>query len=75
MTTRTWPDRLEVVPAGPLSGAVAAPGSKSITNRLLLQAALADGASVLRLPLRSDDSAAMRSVVTGLGAKASSCER
>lgn len=60
--------RLEVVPTGPLTGAVAPPASKSVTNRLLLLAALADGTSVLHNPLRSDDSAAMRDVVEGLGA-------
>lgn len=62
------PPRLEVVPTGPLAGAVAPPASKSVTNRLLLLAALADGTSVLRNPLTSDDSAAMRDVVGGLGA-------
>lgn len=61
-------DVVEVVPAGPLSGAVAAPASKSVTNRLLLIAALAEGRSRLGAPLASDDSAAMRDVVTGLGA-------
>jgi 3-phosphoshikimate 1-carboxyvinyltransferase len=58
----------EVVPVGPLTGSVAAPASKSVTNRLLLLAALADGTSILRNPLISDDSAAMRDVVQGLGA-------
>ncbi|MGI9016740.1 MAG: 3-phosphoshikimate 1-carboxyvinyltransferase [Euzebya sp.] len=62
------PSQLEVVPTGPVAGAVAAPASKSVTNRLLLMAALADGTSVLRTPLVSEDSAAMRDVVQGLGA-------
>ncbi len=62
------PAQFEVVPTGPISGAIAAPTSKSVTNRLLLLAALADGTSVLRTPLVSDDSAAMRDVVEGLGA-------
>ncbi len=62
------PSRFEVVPTGPLGGAIAAPTSKSVTNRLLLLAALADGTSVLRHPLVSQDSAAMRDVVQGLGA-------
>lgn len=65
------PPRLEVIPTGPLSGAIAAPASKSVTNRLLLLAALADGTSVLRNPLISDDSEAMRGVVEGLGAAVS----
>lgn len=41
---------------GPVSLSVAVPGSKSITNRALLLAALADGTSVLRGTLFSDDS-------------------
>jgi 3-phosphoshikimate 1-carboxyvinyltransferase len=59
---------LEVVPTGPLRARLAAPGSKSVTNRLLVLAALAEGESVLEHPLSSDDSAAMVRVVTGLGA-------
>lgn len=55
--------------AGPLSGAVVAPASKSVTNRLLVLAALAEGESRLGGPLRSDDSAAMRDLVTALGAQ------
>ena len=62
------PAALEVVPTGALNGSVAPPGSKSVTNRLLLLAALAHGASVLRAPLVSDDTLAMRDVVTALGA-------
>ena len=62
------PSAFEVVPTGPLSGSVQPPASKSVTNRLLIQAALADGTSELRNPLISDDSAAMRDVVSGLGA-------
>ncbi|WP_341251834.1 3-phosphoshikimate 1-carboxyvinyltransferase [Euzebya pacifica] len=62
------PGAFEIIPTGPLSGSVAPPASKSVTNRLLLLASLADGTSVLRNPLVSNDSAAMRDVVTGLGA-------
>ncbi|CAN5287088.1 3-phosphoshikimate 1-carboxyvinyltransferase [soil metagenome] len=57
-----------IIPSGPLTGEVVAPASKSVTNRLLLLAALAEGTSVLRTPLVSDDSAAMRDVIEGLGA-------
>lgn len=56
------------VACGRASGAVAAPGSKSVTNRLLVMAALADGESLLRHALDSDDSRAMRGLVTALGA-------
>src|SRR6266498_2501178 len=45
------------------------PPSKSVTNRMLVCAALAGGASLLRRPLESDDSAAMRSALRQLGAR------
>ena len=43
-------------------------GSKSITNRALICAALADGRSRLRGALRADDTEAMVDCVTALGA-------
>ncbi|MFF1414181.1 3-phosphoshikimate 1-carboxyvinyltransferase [Streptomyces sp. NPDC058289] len=43
------------------------PGSKSITNRALLLAAAADGVSLLRDPLVSEDTVAFREALTGLG--------
>jgi 3-phosphoshikimate 1-carboxyvinyltransferase len=54
--------------SGPLTGQVAAPTSKSVTNRVLLLAALAEGTSVIRDPLRSDDAAAMIGAVRAFGA-------
>jgi len=39
---------LELLPAGPIEGTLDAPSSKSLTNRLLVIAALAKGTSVLR---------------------------
>lgn len=48
---------------------MSAPPSKSVTNRLLVVAALAEGRSVLRHPLASDDSAVMRRAVSLLGAE------
>jgi 3-phosphoshikimate 1-carboxyvinyltransferase len=62
------PDVLEVVPAGPLSGDMGAPPSKSVTNRLLVMAALADGTSILHDPLESHDTRAMAGGLTALGA-------
>lgn len=59
---------VEVSPSGPVSGELAAPTSKSVTNRLLILAALADGQSVVRDPLESDDSAAMQTAVLAFGA-------
>lgn len=63
-----------VVPSGPLSGVVRAPASKSVTNRLLVIAALADGASALTAPLDSDDSRAMRGCIAALGAEVSATD-
>ncbi|WNV90570.1 3-phosphoshikimate 1-carboxyvinyltransferase [Umezawaea sp. Da 62-37] len=51
----------------PVRSTVPVPGSKSITNRLLLLAALADGPSVLRAPLRSRDSTLMADALRALG--------
>ena len=44
------------------------PGSKSVTNRALVLAALATGPSTLRAPLRSRDTELMASAVRALGA-------
>jgi 3-phosphoshikimate 1-carboxyvinyltransferase len=46
---------------------VQVPGSKSLTNRELVLAALADGPGILRAPLHSDDSARMLEALTALG--------
>ncbi len=43
------------------------PGSKSVTNRALVLAALADGRSTVRRPLRSRDSELMAAALRGLG--------
>lgn len=59
---------LELEPAGPVQASLAAPASKSVTNRMLVCAALADGTSLLRRPLHSDDSEAMRVALGQLGA-------
>ena len=61
------PPTLEVRPRGPLDAIVTLPGSKSITNRALLVAALAQGESVLEGCLESDDIEAMRGCLVALG--------
>lgn len=48
-------------------GSVRPPGSKSLTNRALIVAALADGTSVIEHPLESDDTEAMRACLGALG--------
>lgn len=55
------------VAGGPLRATVTVPGSKSLTNRELILAAIADGPSVLHAPLHSDDSARMVDALTELG--------
>jgi len=47
---------------------VVVPGSKSLTNRALVCAALADGTSTITGALVADDTAAMTDCLTGLGA-------
>jgi 3-phosphoshikimate 1-carboxyvinyltransferase len=61
------PDKLTVTPRGPLAAAVRVPGSKSITNRALLIAALADGNSELQGALTSDDTHVMLAALDALG--------
>ena len=51
----------------PVEATVSLPGSKSLTNRALVLAALADGPSVVRRALRSRDSLLMAAALTGLG--------
>ncbi|MFE4197857.1 3-phosphoshikimate 1-carboxyvinyltransferase [Paenarthrobacter sp. NPDC056912] len=53
---------------GPVDATVTVPGSKSLTNRFLVLAALADGPSRLRAPLHSRDSALMVQALRQLGA-------
>jgi 3-phosphoshikimate 1-carboxyvinyltransferase len=50
-----------------LDARVPLPGSKSQTNRLLVLASLADGASILRQPLRSRDTELMAAALRTLG--------
>ncbi len=52
----------------PVDATVTVPGSKSLTNRYLVLAALADGPSRLRAPLHSRDSALMIEALRRLGA-------
>ena len=48
---------------------VALPGSKSLTNRALVLAAIADGPSTIRRPLRSRDTELMAAALQALGAQ------
>ncbi|WP_428377509.1 3-phosphoshikimate 1-carboxyvinyltransferase [Lichenicoccus sp.] len=67
---RDWLDAaaLRVLPVrDPLHGRVRPPGSKSITNRVLLLAALAHGPSRLSGALKSDDTRTMAAALRTLG--------
>jgi len=62
------PPQLEVaVRAAPVSAVVRPPGSKSLTNRALIVAALARGVSRIHDPLEADDTEAMRRGLRSLG--------
>ncbi len=64
----TYPKEISLSPtSGPAAASVPLPGSKSITNRALLLAALADGESRLAAPLHSEDTLYMASALRELG--------
>jgi len=60
-------EKLEVGPRATMSGRVRLPGSKSLTNRLLLLSILAEGETVLENVLDSDDIQAMLGAMRALG--------
>ena len=61
------PEELPIAPRGPVDVAVRPPGSKSITNRALVAAALARGTSELSGCLVSDDTEVMLACLDALG--------
>jgi 3-phosphoshikimate 1-carboxyvinyltransferase len=60
-------DAIELSPCGPVRGTIRPPGSKSITNRALVCAALADGRSTLHGALDSEDTQVMVDSLQRLG--------
>lgn len=64
----TTPDWHPPAASGPLDATVTLPGSKSLTNRFLVLAALASETSRLRRPLRSRDTELMARALRSLGA-------
>jgi 3-phosphoshikimate 1-carboxyvinyltransferase len=52
-----------------IKGIVKAPSSKSVTQRVIAAALLADGQSIIRNPSYCDDSLAAMSIAVGLGAR------
>ncbi|MRG60614.1 3-phosphoshikimate 1-carboxyvinyltransferase [Agromyces sp. CFH 90414] len=67
--TETDDGWLAPVATAPLDAVLALPGSKSLTNRELVLAALADGPSRLRAPLWSRDSELMVEALRALGTR------
>lgn len=62
------PDLIEIVPlTQPVQAQITVPGSKSITNRALILAALADGTTVLKGALWSEDTEVMTKALLTLG--------
>ncbi|MER7366717.1 3-phosphoshikimate 1-carboxyvinyltransferase [Nonomuraea wenchangensis] len=66
MSVPHWP---APTAAAPVSAAVPLPGSKSVTNRALVLAALAEGPGVVRRALRSRDADLMVAALRALGAR------
>lgn len=65
MTAELWP---APVASSPVDATVSVPGSKSITNRALVLAALADGPSRIEGALRSRDTDLMTDALRAMGA-------
>jgi 3-phosphoshikimate 1-carboxyvinyltransferase len=66
----TYPDLLPITPVTfPLTGTAHVPGSKSITNRALALAALADGTTTLFNALFADDTERMMDCLRALGVR------
>ena len=59
-----WPAPLA---GGPVAARVTVPGSKSLTNRALVLAALADGPSTIHAPLRARDTKLMAGALRSIG--------
>jgi len=66
---------LDLPPLRAASGTVHLPGSKSISNRVLLLAALAEGRTLVHEPLQSDDTRVMLDALRTLGCSVQPAER
>lgn len=67
VSERRQPDPLPIEPAGRIDASVELPGSKSVTNRALVCAALSVGPSVIRNWLDADDTQAMVEALRTMG--------
>src|SRR5215467_1208526 len=61
------PDRLTVAPITRFRGTLVLPGSKSLSNRILLLSALADGETEVTHVLDSEDTQVMVAALSALG--------
>ena len=61
------PDKLNLAPIKKISGEVVLPGSKSLSNRILLLSMLAEGQTVIQNLLDSDDIRRMVEALEKLG--------
>jgi 3-phosphoshikimate 1-carboxyvinyltransferase len=64
-----YPQHIDLEPVMHAAGTVRLPGSKSISNRTLLLAALAEGTTTIHDLLASDDTLVMLGALTSLGIK------
>lgn len=71
MSSREFPPFLDLPPVAAMRGTVRLPGSKSISNRTLLLAALADGETEILDLLDSDDTRRMLDALAVLGVEVS----
>jgi 3-phosphoshikimate 1-carboxyvinyltransferase len=62
-----YPDSITITPTSHLDKTLTVPGSKSLTNRAFVVAALADGTSTLRGGLVAEDSEVMINALNNLG--------
>ena len=67
MKTKHYPRQIDLAPVSRAQGSVVLPGSKSISNRTLLLAALAQGETRILDVLASDDTMVMLSALQTLG--------
>mmetsp|Transcript_54838 Transcript_54838/g.117092 ORF Transcript_54838/g.117092 Transcript_54838/m.117092 type:complete len:464 (-) Transcript_54838:57-1448(-) len=68
-------DQLRLEPISRLTGTVTLPGSKSLSNRALLLAALSEGSTTVENLLESDDTARMLDALDKFGVKIDQAER
>ena len=64
---QVFPDALPITPKPPIDASLRVPGSKSLTNRALTVASLADGVTTLKGCLLAEDSAVMIGALQKLG--------